>query len=83
MNVKIYKAKEDMGKVSGIMHAIERLYTEIEVEEESMENATHFVNLLYALADEIKRVEEDIEELEADGDIVDVIKAARVVNLGK
>ena len=72
-----------MGKVSGIMHAIERLYTEIEVEEESMENATHFVNLLYALADEIKRVEEDIEELEADGDIVDVIKAARVVNLGK
>ena len=37
----------------------------------------------YALADEIKRVEEDIEELEADGDIVDVIKAARVVNLGK
>ncbi len=48
-----------------------------------MENATHFVNLLYALADEIKRVEEDIEELEADGDIVDVIKAARAVNLGK
>ena len=72
-----------MGKVSGIMHAIERLNTEIEVEEESVENATHFVNLLYALADEIKRVEEDIEELEADGDIVDVIKAARVVNLGK
>ena len=72
-----------MGKVSGIMHAIERLNTEIEVEEESVENATHFVNLLYALADEIKRAEEDIEELEADGDIVDVIKAARVVNLGK
>ena len=72
-----------MGKVSGIMHAIERLYTEIKVEEESMENATHFVNLLYALADEIKRVEENIKELEADGDIVDVIKAARVVNLSK
>ena len=71
-----------MGKVSGIMHAIEKLYTEIKVEE-SVENATHFVNLLYALADEIKRAEEDIEELEADGDIVDVIKAARGVNLGK
>ena len=66
-----------MGKVSGIMHAIERLYTEIEVEEESMEHATHVINLFYALADEIKLVEEDIEMLEADSEIVDVIKAAR------
>ena len=83
MNVKIYKAKQDMGKVSGIMHAIERLYTEIEIEEGSMENATHFINLLYALSDEIKLLEEDIEELEADGDIVDVIKTVKAVNLGK
>lgn len=36
MNVKIYIAKEDIGKVSGIMHAVERLYTEIEVEEEAI-----------------------------------------------
>ena len=38
-----------MGRVSGIMHAIERLYTEIKVEEESVENAMVSISVTLGL----------------------------------
>jgi len=77
MNAKLDKAVIDIGKAAGVAHAIEAAFDTVEFTPETMENANHLINAFYALEDQIRTVESDINLLAEDGRIVDVIQAAR------
>ena len=83
MNANLKNAINDIAKVNGILYAMENAFGGIHFAPESLEEASHCINTFYALKDAAKRVHEDIEKLDGDSEVVDVILAARKMNLDK
>lgn len=79
MNRHLDEAIFNIGKADALMHTIEQLYLDFEVQPEELERMNRGAYVFYALWDAIRKVADDLEMLSGDALVVDAIYAANDV----
>lgn len=76
MNNHLNEAIYGIEKVKALLFAIERTYIDVEVVPRDRELADKGIDAFYAVWDEVKLIEKELELLSGDSKVVDVLLAA-------